>query len=125
MAGARGTPAPPASAAPDGSAAPPSEAAAARLLGVDPATERTEHSVALGIGATVLLYTGGLVERRGQHLDEGIGRLRDLLAELAGRPLPALCDELVARMGDGDDDIALLAVRLQERARTVAGLAPA
>jgi hypothetical protein len=70
--------------------------------------------VALGRGTTVLFYTDGLVERRGQSLDEGLARLRATLAELAGHSLDELCDDLVARMVPArpEDDVALAAVRL-------------
>lgn len=91
------------------------------LLGIDPRTRRVESEIALESGATVLLYTDGLVERRGQSLDEGIGLLRDTLADLADRPLDELCDELLTRMlpERAEDDVALVALRLfpQDRPR--------
>jgi serine/threonine protein phosphatase PrpC len=70
--------------------------------------------VTLDRDAVVLLYTDGLVERRDQNLDDGLARLERTLAELAGRSLDDLCDELLARMlpTDPDDDVALVAVRL-------------
>jgi hypothetical protein len=66
-----------------------------------------------------LLYTDGLVERRGQPLDEGLAKLRDTLAELADRDVDALCDEVLARMlpAQQEDDVALTAVRLHEQSR--------
>ena len=71
-------------------------------------------------GCSVLLYTDGLVERRGEVLDEGQGRLAD--AATAGQHLPP--DALVSRLVDGalgsgelgdpsqPDDVALVSVRL-------------
>lgn len=86
------------------------------LLGFDPETERNESEVALEPGATVLLYTDGLVERRGQTYDEGARRLARTLAELAGTDasVDELCDQLLARMlpERPEDDVALVAVRL-------------
>ena len=84
------------------------------LLGVDPQARRSESRVALEPGDTVLLYTDGLVERRDATLDEGLARLRTALADLAGRPLETVCDELLARMlhGTPQDDVALVALRL-------------
>ncbi len=81
------------------------------LLGVDATAERREDVVPLTPGTTVLLHTDGLVERRGTTLDEGAALLHRTLAELAGRPLPALCDELLARLlqGTPQDDVALVA----------------
>ncbi|MFC7575055.1 PP2C family protein-serine/threonine phosphatase [Klenkia terrae] len=84
------------------------------LLGVDPSTTRTERSVVLGRGSTILLFTDGLVERRASNLDDDLVRLQDAVADLAGATLDELCDGLVGRLVDGrnDDDIALVAVRL-------------
>ncbi|WP_231851670.1 SpoIIE family protein phosphatase [Modestobacter italicus] len=84
------------------------------LLGVNPTAVRTEQTIELDRGATVLLYTDGLVERRSSDLDQGQQRLQDAVAELIDLPLEELCDELVARMVDGhpDDDVALVAARL-------------
>lgn len=88
------------------------------LLGVDPATDRTETTVTLDRGATVVLYTDGLVERRGQSLHDGLLSLSSVLEELAELPLIELCDELLERLMPGaDDDIALLAVRLHPQDR--------
>src|SRR3712207_7384189 len=50
-----------------------------RLLGVAPGAHRTDHGVTLGAGDTVVLYTDGLVERRGVPLDQGFGWLVDEL----------------------------------------------
>ena len=87
------------------------------LLGVDPATRRTEHTVDLASGSTVVLYTDGLVERRDADLDAGLARLTDALTEFAALPPEALCDALVERLVDGrpDDDVALVLVRLHDR----------
>ncbi|GAA2408342.1 hypothetical protein GCM10010420_40790 [Streptomyces glaucosporus] len=63
-------------------------------------------------GARLLLYTDGLVERRGRSLDEGLGRLRELLAESAGE-IEADCDswlDVLTSGGRHDDDIAMLYV---------------
>ena len=49
-------------------------------------------------GATLLLYTDGLVEGRDLPLDEGIARLKAALAELADEPLAELCDEVIERL---------------------------
>ena len=82
------------------------------LLGVDARAARVEHAVQLAVGDTLVLFTDGLVERRGQHLQEGLDLLRAHLAEWGGLPLGELCDELLRRMRPGaDDDIALLALR--------------
>ena len=73
-------------------------------------------------GATLLLYTDGLVESRLRDVWTGIDQLRDRLtatAELTGAdhapPLEPLCDEVLDMLGPGDrdDDIALLAARFE------------
>jgi GAF domain-containing protein/anti-sigma regulatory factor (Ser/Thr protein kinase) len=82
------------------------------LLGLLPSSNRQDTRAMLPEGATLLLYTDGLVERRGEDIDLGIGRLATALAELADLPLEQLCTALVERLEPiGDDDIALLAVR--------------
>ncbi|MGY1843964.1 SpoIIE family protein phosphatase [Modestobacter sp. SYSU DS0875] len=84
------------------------------MLGVDATAERTESVVTLACGTTVLLYTDGLIERRGGDLDEGMSRLRQVAVELAGLPLDQLCDELLDRLVHGrpEDDVAVVAIRL-------------
>ncbi|MEU0220537.1 SpoIIE family protein phosphatase [Streptomyces sp. NPDC006265] len=71
-------------------------------------------------GATLLLYTDGLVESRLRDVWTGIEQLREKLAAVAQLtgpdhppPLEALCDEVLDMLGPGDrdDDIALLAAR--------------
>jgi serine phosphatase RsbU (regulator of sigma subunit) len=87
------------------------------MLGVDPTAERVESVTTLRPGTVVLLYSDGLVERRGSTIDEGTDRLVEHLRELAGRPLDDLCDALLRRMlrGTPEDDVALLAVRIDPR----------
>jgi serine phosphatase RsbU (regulator of sigma subunit) len=89
------------------------------LLGWDPKTARAEFEVELDRGAVLLLYTDGLIERRGEDIDDGLDRLRTTLSGLKGQPLDAMCDELLVRMRpeDPDDDVALIAVRSRERRR--------
>ena len=85
------------------------------ILGVNPGARRTDHDVLLPPGSTLLLYTDGLVERRGAHLDAGIGWLLDTAWALAGEPLERLCDELLSGTpGRAEDDIALLALRIPD-----------
>ena len=99
----------------DGTIAELSTARAELMLGVDPAAVRTESVVTIGGGATLLLYTDGLVEGRDLPLDDGIARLRRVLAELWERPLGELCDEVIERLRPQglEDDVALVAVRLR------------
>ena len=84
------------------------------MLGVDPATQRTDSVLTVRRGATLLLYTDGLVEGRDLPLDEGIGRLSAALADLGDQPLERLCDAVIERLRPErlQDDIALVAIRL-------------
>jgi serine phosphatase RsbU (regulator of sigma subunit) len=83
------------------------------LLGVDPDRPRTDHEVVVAPGATLLLYTDGLVERRDRTLDEGFARLRSAAGQLRGLPPEDLCDALLTRLAtESEDDVALLVMRV-------------
>ncbi|MFF8653623.1 PP2C family protein-serine/threonine phosphatase [Streptomyces huasconensis] len=82
------------------------------LLGVDPGFPRSHATEPLPAGATLLMYTDGLIERRGEDLTHGMTRLRQHTAALTREGLDTFCDELLIGMAtDHADDIALLAVR--------------
>ena len=71
-------------------------------------------------GSTLLLFTDGLVERRGVPVGVGIEELAALLAAPA-RDLDTLCDALITGLlGDSPptDDVALLVVRAAPRLGT-------
>jgi len=73
---------------------------------------RSRHSVTvdLPVGGGLVLYTDGLVERRTEPLDEGLGRLT---AAVGPGPAEAVCAAVMGRMIGGDhavDDVALLVV---------------
>jgi putative methionine-R-sulfoxide reductase with GAF domain len=80
-------------------------------LGVD-FSGRPRHTttVALPPGAVLVFYTDGLVERRGELIDQGIDRLAGVIG-----PAPAeqLCEKIMAAVGQDDptDVVALLVVR--------------
>ncbi|MEV6318420.1 SpoIIE family protein phosphatase [Streptomyces sp. NPDC051776] len=78
----------------------------------------TSGSVPFGPGATAVLYTDGLVERRGEDIDEGVTSLEQALAGATGTP-QVVCDRMIRALGvtaDHDDDVAVLV--LQHPART-------
>ncbi|RSS58010.1 ATP-binding SpoIIE family protein phosphatase, partial [Streptomyces sp. WAC06614] len=75
-------------------------------------------TIALGPGATAVLYTDGLVERRGEDIDEGVAALERALSGAQGTP-QVICDRLMRALGvdaDHDDDVAVLV--LQHPTRT-------
>lgn len=83
------------------------------VLGVAPGTVRHDSEVPLPPGATLLLYTDGLVERRRDPDDRAGAELLELVAAHVHRPLGEFCDHLVRLTGaDTDDDVAVLAVRV-------------
>jgi phosphoserine phosphatase RsbU/P len=83
------------------------------LLGAGGDAARVDHELVLRPGDTVVLYTDGLVERRGASLDEGTTRLVAELRTLAGEPLEELCDGLLSALaGSVCDDVAVLALRV-------------
>lgn len=66
-------------------------------------------------GDTLVLYTDGLVERRGEDIDAGLQRLTDALALYARDNPERLADALLAHLGvssGAPDDIALIVLRL-------------
>lgn len=84
-------------------------------LGVgDPAAERPETVVTMPPGSTLILYTDGLVERRGQRFESGMARLAVEASRCAHLPVEELCDEMLAALvpEQPTDDIALVALRL-------------
>jgi len=92
----------------DGASAPP--------MGVAVPGDVLEATLPLPADATVVLYTDGLIERRGKNIDLAI----DLLARLVALQPSPTPEALVAGVGDTighpDDDVALLVLVIQ-RAR--------
>lgn len=83
------------------------------LLGTGSTERRTESEVALEPGATLLLYTDGLVERRREGVLAGVRRLADVLGTVAGLDVEPLADAVLGRLVPDapQDDVALVAVR--------------
>jgi len=82
-------------------------------LGVFESARHSEVEVELRPGATMVLYTDGLVEQRGVSIDAGLDALR-AAARDPGEDPQALCDRLITTMlqvHEPDDDIALLVLR--------------
>ena len=71
-----------------------------------------EVTVSVGPGATLVAYTDGLIERRGEVVDVGLARLREAASEATGS-LDELLSSLLERLAhDGsDDDTAILGIR--------------
>lgn len=83
------------------------------VLGVASDRERTDREVELAPGATLLLYTDGLVERRNDPDDTASADLLDLVRRGKELSLSDLCDHLVRGTGaDTGDDMVVLALRV-------------
>jgi len=82
-------------------------------LGVMPFPAYEEVSTELDPGGTVVLYTDGLVERPGDHIDNGLARLAGAVRDAPPEP-ELLCDHLLQSLvpeGAAQDDVALLALQ--------------
>ena len=73
----------------------------------------TQGQTGFDVGDIMLMYTDGLIERRGEDLTEGIARVAERLqAWQPGARLGCLCDELIASLATEPqlDDMCVLAV---------------
>ena len=95
---------------------PPAEGPALCLPGDQDFPQYTQGQTGFDVGDIMLMYTDGLIERRGEDLAEGIDRVAERLqAWQSGAPLGSLCDELIASLGAEPqlDDMCVLAVSRQ------------
>ncbi len=72
-----------------------------------------DHTVQLPAGSTMVLYSDGLVERRGESVTDGLERLRQGLSDVQ-LPPEAVADHVLRECGGqygAEDDIALLVLR--------------
>ncbi|MFD9220572.1 PP2C family protein-serine/threonine phosphatase [Streptomyces sp. NPDC060064] len=66
-------------------------------------------------GANLVLYTDGLIERRGEDIDTGLARLTECLTRHPAADADALADYLLSQLippGGNTDDTALVVIRL-------------
>jgi serine phosphatase RsbU (regulator of sigma subunit)/integral membrane sensor domain MASE1 len=92
---------------------PPTEGPALCLPGFQDLPQYTQGQTGFEVGDIMLMYTDGLIERRGEDLEDGITRVAERLqAWPPGAPLGKLCDELIACLGTEPqlDDMCVLAV---------------
>ena len=80
----------------------------------EPGIERPEASVVLEAGALLLLYSDGLVERRGERIASGLRRLEQLAKDLHALPVDDICERVLAEARAGSDqidDVVLVGLR--------------
>jgi serine phosphatase RsbU (regulator of sigma subunit) len=84
-------------------------------LAVDEGLARRNATATMGPHDVLVLYSDGLVERRGESIDVGLARLAEAVARSADGSVAALADGLVRDMvGDGSgDDVVVIVKRLQ------------
>nr|WP_300051039.1 SpoIIE family protein phosphatase [uncultured Nocardioides sp.] len=75
--------------------------------------ERAQTVIALRSEDTLVAFTDGLIERRGEDITDGQARLATAVSAQLGRPLVNVVSGLVEQVGDPsrDDDIAVLCAR--------------
>ena len=84
------------------------------LLGLNVGTERSDHALVVEPGESLVIYTDGLVERRGEAIETGLAWLVDALEGQQDRTAEELCDLLLGQLsGRAEDDVALLVMRTE------------
>jgi serine phosphatase RsbU (regulator of sigma subunit) len=85
------------------------------LLGLAAGAHAQEAEETLEPGDFVVLYTDGLIERRGESIVDGLERLRSTAATIRAASTDELCaglvDALLPQGAAREDDVALLVVR--------------
>lgn len=95
-------------------------------LGVSDTARYASQTLAFTPGTTLILYTDGLVESRGEPLDAGLERLRELAADTSVG-VDGVCSRIISRLAPATrpDDVALLIARLQPVPAQLTGRWPA
>ncbi|XVS66448.1 SpoIIE family protein phosphatase [Actinosynnema sp. CA-299493] len=83
------------------------------VLGAPGRAPYLDNTTGLAPGGSVVLYTDGLVERRGTVIDQGLQRLLDTVRDAHDLSPRALSDTIIrSLLADGqDDDVALVLAR--------------
>ncbi|MBY8872696.1 SpoIIE family protein phosphatase [Micromonospora sp. PLK6-60] len=90
-----------------------------------PETVTTGNSLPLGLvrepvpvtrvrfapGDLLVLYTDGLVERRGRPYDAGVAALHEVITPLRDEPVEAVADAILTGLSGAEDDQALVVIR--------------
>jgi PAS domain S-box-containing protein len=90
-------------------------------LSGDPARAREQASTVLEPGSMLVLYSDGLVERRKEPIEHGLRRLAEAAGSVASLSVEVACSALMAKLEvdeSRDDDVAVMALRLEATPRT-------
>jgi serine phosphatase RsbU (regulator of sigma subunit) len=90
------------------------------ILGAWAAGGSRDRAVSIAPDETLILFTDGVLDARGEHERFGLRRLKRVLSDHAGRPPEQLLSELEAELerfqvGPQADDTAALALRPEAR----------
>jgi serine phosphatase RsbU (regulator of sigma subunit) len=83
-------------------------------VGVATTGQGCATAVSVPASGTLLAFTDGAVERRGETIDAGLGRLSDAVLRVDPTPLDAMLDRLLTTLETeigGKDDTVLLGLR--------------
>ena len=86
-------------------------------LGLTKGPPRRDGHARLRVDEVLILYTDGLIERRGESLDEGLSRLTQEASRIVHGPLPSrpwpdeIADALVEDRAGLPDDVCVITVR--------------
>jgi serine phosphatase RsbU (regulator of sigma subunit) len=85
------------------------------LVGVMPDGPRVDQVATIAPGATLLFYTDGLAERRGEDITAGLDRLASAVERHHTLDVEAFVDAVIGELVGTEltDDVAVLAVRLR------------
>jgi hypothetical protein len=83
------------------------------MLGVRVGTDRADHERDLRPGDVLVLCTDGLVEQRRAPLDVRLEALRQAVQAVSGLGVEQVADALVQSLPSGDDDVAVLVLRVE------------
>ncbi len=77
--------------------------------------QRDQATVTIPDGALMIMYTDGLVERRGESIDQGLSRLQQVAVAARHDPADRVCQKLIEMAAETptDDDTVVLCIRLQ------------
>jgi PAS domain S-box-containing protein len=82
--------------------------------------QRPQAKVILEPTSLLVFYSDGLIERRGELLNDRLNELKNVGGSLVGLPIGDVCDHLVVALGvetSRGDDVAVLAVHFNPLAR--------